>query len=259
MAGEGRKVFSTNDILLASDVQDFLMDQSVMVFADATERDSEILTPTEGMVIYLEDTNLLYKYDGSSWLDIVALALDDLTDVSTGGVSEGQVLSYGTATSSWSPGFVPGFTASTAITATDGSWSVPTLGHPVVKVTVISGGGSGGARGEPAVNGNPGNDSVFACSAGTVTATGGLAGGLGGKNGRDLWSAGNGGQGIEGGAFADQEDGGSGEIVIGYLDLTGVSTASVTVGAGGAAVTSPAGTSGTGGDGVVLVEYQAGA
>lgn len=259
MAGEGRKVFSTDDILLASDVQDYLMDQSVMVFADATERDSDILTPTEGMVIYLEDTNLLYKYDGSSWLDIVALSLDDLTDVSTGGASEGQVLSYGTATSSWSPGFVPGFTASTAVTASDASWTVPTLGHPVVKVTVISGGGSGAGRGEPYVPGNPGNDSVFACSAGTVTATAGVAGGSGGLNGRDGWSAGNGGQGMEGGSFGDVQNGGAGEIVVGYLDLTGVSTASLTVGAGGAAITSAYGASGAGGDGSIVIEYQAGA
>lgn len=259
MAGEGRKIFSTNDILLASDVQDYLMDQSVMVFADAAERDSEILVPTEGMVIYLEDTNLLYKYDGSSWLDIVALSLDDLTDVSTSGVSEGQVLSYGTATSSWSPAFTSGFTASTAITSTNASWSVPTLGHPVVKVTVISGGGSGAARGEPYVAGNAGGNSVFACSAGTVTATGGLAGGSGGKDGRDGWSAGNGGQGIEGGGFGDVEDGGAGEIKVAYLDLSGVSTASVTVGAGGAAVSTSGFTSGAGGDGVVIVEYQAGA
>jgi hypothetical protein len=37
-----------------------------------------------------------------------------------------------------------GFNASTTITATDASWPVPTLANPVVKVTVVAGGGAGG-------------------------------------------------------------------------------------------------------------------
>jgi hypothetical protein len=43
------------------------MDQSVMTFADSASRGSAIGTATEGMVSYLNNTNSLELYDGSSW------------------------------------------------------------------------------------------------------------------------------------------------------------------------------------------------
>jgi hypothetical protein len=42
------------------------MKQTVMVFASAAARDAAI-TAAEGMVVYLQDTNLLYVYDGAAW------------------------------------------------------------------------------------------------------------------------------------------------------------------------------------------------
>ena len=68
MAGLGRKVFTAGDVLTASDVQNYLMDQSVMVFAGTAARSSAIATPTEGMVSYLTDIDLLETYNGSSWI-----------------------------------------------------------------------------------------------------------------------------------------------------------------------------------------------
>lgn len=271
MAGEGRKIFNTNDILLASDVQDYLMDQTVMVFADATERSSEILVPTEGMVSYLESDNKIYKYDGAAWVDVVpALALDDLTDVATAGASQNRVLTYGTATSSWTPQFPPGFTASTAITATNASWAVPALANPIVRVTVIGGGGGGGGGGFGSPGGTGGTTTFNAGSAGTVTASGGT----GGRGGVDTSTApagaagnsvGNGGQG--GGVFDDSSarsggaNGNGGAVTVRYLNLTGISTVNVTIGAGGTGGTTGGGggPGGAGGRGEVLVEYQAGA
>lgn len=70
MAGLGRKVFAPNDILAAADVMDYLMDQSVMVFANTTDRSTEIPTPTEGMVSYLADTDNLQVYT-TTWRDLV--------------------------------------------------------------------------------------------------------------------------------------------------------------------------------------------
>ena len=67
MAGLGRKVWGAGDVLAAADVNGYLMDQAVMVFADATARTAAIAAPTEGMVTYLSDTNVLYLYDGSAW------------------------------------------------------------------------------------------------------------------------------------------------------------------------------------------------
>jgi hypothetical protein len=63
----GRKTFVTNTVLTAADVQDYLMDQSVMVFSDSTTRGSAIPSPTEGMVSYLTGTDSLEAYNGTNW------------------------------------------------------------------------------------------------------------------------------------------------------------------------------------------------
>lgn len=53
----GRKVFTAGEVLTAANVNDYLMDQSVMVFSGSAARTSGIGTATEGMVSYLTDTN----------------------------------------------------------------------------------------------------------------------------------------------------------------------------------------------------------
>ena len=68
MAGAGFKTFTTGEVLLAADVNQYLMQQTVMVFDDATARTTALPTPSEGMFSYLKDTNLTYRYDGSAWL-----------------------------------------------------------------------------------------------------------------------------------------------------------------------------------------------
>jgi len=63
----GRKVFTSGEILTAADVNSFLMDQSVMVFADSSARSSAIPSPSEGMVTYVEDANRVEVFDGSAF------------------------------------------------------------------------------------------------------------------------------------------------------------------------------------------------
>jgi hypothetical protein len=70
MSGLGRKEFSAGDILLASEVQGYLQDQAVMVFADSTARGSAIPSPSEGMLTYNLDTASLELYDGSSFIGV---------------------------------------------------------------------------------------------------------------------------------------------------------------------------------------------
>jgi len=70
MAGLGRKVFEANEVLTAADVNGYLMDQTVMVFDDATARDAAITAPTEGMLSYQKDTDAITKYTGSGWISI---------------------------------------------------------------------------------------------------------------------------------------------------------------------------------------------
>lgn len=67
MAGLGRKVFVAGDVLTAAQVNGYLQDQTIMVFADSSARDTAIGSPSEGMFVYLSDTNALQYYDGAAW------------------------------------------------------------------------------------------------------------------------------------------------------------------------------------------------
>jgi hypothetical protein len=63
-----RKEFEAFTRLDASDVNSFLMDQTVMSFAGTAARGSAIATPVEGMVTYLADADRLDFFDGSSYV-----------------------------------------------------------------------------------------------------------------------------------------------------------------------------------------------
>jgi len=67
MAGLGYKVWTAGDVVAAADINGYLGEQVIMVFADSAARSSAIGTPTEGMASYLKDTNTLELYDGSTW------------------------------------------------------------------------------------------------------------------------------------------------------------------------------------------------
>jgi hypothetical protein len=68
MAGLGFKTFADGDVLLASEVQGYIQDQMIMVFANATARDAAITSPAEGMFAFLKDTDTLTVYT-TSWGD----------------------------------------------------------------------------------------------------------------------------------------------------------------------------------------------
>lgn len=71
MAGAGFKTFSVGEVLTATNVNTYLMQQTVMVFATASARSSAITAPSEGMVTYLSDSNSLWYYSGTAWVQIV--------------------------------------------------------------------------------------------------------------------------------------------------------------------------------------------
>ena len=68
MAGAGFKVFQDGNVLTASEVNGFMMDQMIMVFASAAARDAAILSPSEGMFAFLKDTDKLTVFK-TSWGD----------------------------------------------------------------------------------------------------------------------------------------------------------------------------------------------
>lgn len=65
----GRKEWAADDVLSAADLEGYLMDQVVTIWANATARNSGILAPIEGQISYLQDTNLFQAYSGSAWVD----------------------------------------------------------------------------------------------------------------------------------------------------------------------------------------------
>ena len=125
MAGLGRKTFNSGDVLNAADVQGYLMDQAVMVFAGTAARGSAIPTPSAGMVAYSTATQL-QVYDGSAWVDL-----------STG---------YGVATGGSSSSITVGGIAYTLLTFTTSSTLTVTKAG-LFDVLCVGGGGSGGRRG----------------------------------------------------------------------------------------------------------------
>ena len=70
MAGLGKKSFVAGEVLLAQDVNGYLMDQMVMVFAGTAARSSAIPTPTEGMVTYRTDDKVVEVFNGTAFVSL---------------------------------------------------------------------------------------------------------------------------------------------------------------------------------------------
>ena len=68
MAGLGYKTFVNGEGVPASEANGYFMQQSVMKFADATDRDAYLATvKAEGMVTWLDDTNQVQVYQNDKW------------------------------------------------------------------------------------------------------------------------------------------------------------------------------------------------
>jgi catechol 2,3-dioxygenase-like lactoylglutathione lyase family enzyme len=67
------KVFVNGFPLNASELNTYLMKQSIAVFVDATARDAAIETPVDGQFAYLTGTDSLVKYNGSAWVDAISI------------------------------------------------------------------------------------------------------------------------------------------------------------------------------------------
>ena len=100
MAGLGYKNFSTGDVLTAGDVDNYLMEQTVMVFADAAARTTALTSVlAEGMISYLKDTNSTEYYSGSAWVAIAG-AGGGMTSIASGSLS-GSALSLSSISASY--------------------------------------------------------------------------------------------------------------------------------------------------------------
>jgi hypothetical protein len=93
--GSGFKTFSPGNVLTASDVNNYFMEQAVMSFADSAARTSQIGTANfeEGMLSYLQDTDRYEAYNGTAWVALGTLAGD------TGGLVHINTITFSGATS----------------------------------------------------------------------------------------------------------------------------------------------------------------
>jgi hypothetical protein len=83
MAGAGYKLFNTGDVLTAAQVNTYLNEQTVMVFADSAARTTALSgVLAEGMVSYLQDSNVVEVYNGSAWVGVSGAG--DVTEVQAG-------------------------------------------------------------------------------------------------------------------------------------------------------------------------------
>lgn len=138
------KVFENGFPLAASELNNFLMNQSVIVFDSAGNRSSTLSSPTEGMVTYLKDTNSVEYYNGSAWVVIndntASVPLSTVTTqgdliVATGSAavtrlgkgSEGQVLTAGASGLEWDSAY-PAITTAGDLLVGTGAGAVARLG-----------------------------------------------------------------------------------------------------------------------------------
>jgi hypothetical protein len=125
MAGAGYRTFASGEVLTANNVQTYLMDQAVQVYAGTAARSSAVPTPSTGMVAYSTATGL-QVFDGSAWTDVGGVGYGE----ATGGAS--------TATIS-----VGGENFRLLTFTSDDNLVVSTAG--LFDVLLIGGGGAGGS------------------------------------------------------------------------------------------------------------------
>lgn len=78
----GFKTFAVSEVLTAADVNNYLMEQAVAVFANSSARDSAISSPEDGQACFLLDSQTLQFYYSSAWNNFIGEG--DITAVTAG-------------------------------------------------------------------------------------------------------------------------------------------------------------------------------
>jgi hypothetical protein len=132
MAGAGYRLFNTGDVLTAAQVNNYLQEQVIMVFADSTARTTALSgVLSEGMFSYLTGTNAFQYYDGAAWADVSNPG--DIT-----GVTAGTGLSGGGTSGAVTVSIDTGVTAdlTTAQTLTNKTLTSPTINDPKLNLSI---------------------------------------------------------------------------------------------------------------------------
>jgi hypothetical protein len=89
----GFKTFAVSEVLTAADVNNYLMEQAVAVFANSTARDAAITSPENGQACFLLDSNSLQFYYSSAWNNFIGegdITGVTITTASTSGLAGGS-------------------------------------------------------------------------------------------------------------------------------------------------------------------------
>jgi hypothetical protein len=131
MTGLGRKVWNAGDVLAAADVNGYLMDQSVMYFANASARTAAIAAPTAGMHTFRADGTVVEVYNGSAWVS--ANSVGGSVTINNSNVTNTLTTIAGTAHDivTGNQGQTLYFTSGSAVTATLSTAAAFTAGQRV--------------------------------------------------------------------------------------------------------------------------------
>ena len=75
----GRKAWVSDEVLSAADLNGYLMDQAVTIWANASARNSGILSPIKGQLCFLQDVSKYQEYNGSAWVGLIAETIRGIT------------------------------------------------------------------------------------------------------------------------------------------------------------------------------------
>jgi hypothetical protein len=68
MPNRGIKNWVTGDVLYAADLNEYVMQQAVMVFDSVSDRNTSLASSlSEGMAAYCKDVQKLFVYNGTAW------------------------------------------------------------------------------------------------------------------------------------------------------------------------------------------------
>lgn len=64
------KIFQDGDVLTATEVNEYMMEQQIGVYASSAVRATAIPTPVHGQMSFTKDDNKLAYFDGSTWRNL---------------------------------------------------------------------------------------------------------------------------------------------------------------------------------------------
>ena len=70
MSGSGRKIWDTGVKLASADLNAYVSEQVIYFYADAAARTAAIGTPSQGLMSYRADANIVEGYNGTRWVNI---------------------------------------------------------------------------------------------------------------------------------------------------------------------------------------------